>query len=69
MFALSDDTRKDLSGIDIEAAREELRDLREIEKKVKVTEYTLELYKSTLQESNEADRFKKNKYKKLPLCW
>ena len=49
MFAISDDTRKDLSGIDIEAAIEEFIDLMDIDNKAKVTEYTLELYKSTLQ--------------------
>ena len=48
MFAISDDTRKDLSGIDIEAAIEEFIDLMDIDNKSKVTEYTLELYKSTL---------------------
>jgi DNA repair exonuclease SbcCD nuclease subunit len=49
MFAISDDARKDLSGIDIEAAIEEFIDLMDIDNKTKVTQYTLELYKNTLQ--------------------
>ena len=49
MFAINDDARRDLSGIDIEAAIGEFIDLMDIENKDEVSKFTLELYKNTLQ--------------------
>jgi len=49
IFAINDDARRDLSGIDIEAAIVEFIDLMDIEDKDEVSKFTLELYNNTLQ--------------------
>ncbi len=50
MFSLGDDSKKDLSGIDVSAAIEEFIELMDIDNKVEVTSYTLDLYQRTLQQ-------------------